>query len=192
MVSNPTNIIFLDHDGVFNCELFYKEKFAHLERFDNIPLYKTVKKYLRKLVKNKTISTLDYYKSETCPFRIQLMNELCEQTNSAVVLSAGMRNGYDLDKLREIWAYCGATFTIIDKTPYTGYERGTEISKWLKDNCEKWFGVHYFDFYRYAIVDDDSDMLLSQQQNFFQCDRYSGLTPTIVDRIKIFFTHKTF
>ena len=198
------NVIFLDHDGVLNCQLFYDEKFAHLKRQDVLPLVveaihpievlyiKVVKKYLRKLLKEKKLTDLEYYKSETCEKRIGLLNWLCKETNSAVVISASMRSSWSVEDLQKIFNYCGATFTIIDKTPYTGYERGTEISKWLKDNCFQWFAVHYFDFHRYAIIDDDSDMLLKQQFNFFQCDKYSGLTPTIVENIKIFFTHKTF
>lgn len=56
----------------------------------------------------------------------------------------------------------------------------------------EWFGVHGFDFYRYAIIDDNDDMLIPQQYNFFQTDEYSGLTPTITDKIRNFFKHKTF
>jgi hypothetical protein len=188
-----TNIIFLDVDGVLNCQLFYTEKFAHLERFDGIPLYKVVKKYLKKLVKKKEISDLDYYKSEMCPNRISWLNTLCAETNSAVVLSASMRSGHEVEKLQEIFNYCGATFTIIDKTGYCDCRiRGVEINKWLKDNTDKWFGVNYYDFYRYAIIDDDGDMLLDQQFNFFQTDNCNGLTPTTCYRIKRFFTHQTF
>jgi hypothetical protein len=187
------HVIFLDHDGVLNCQLFYTEKFAHLERFDGIPLYKVVKKYLRKLLKKKEISDLDYYKSETSEMRIELLNWLCKETNSAVVISASMRSSWSVEDLQKIFNYCGATFTIIDKTGHcVDRVRGVEIFNWLKDNSDKWFGQLYFDFHRYAIIDDDSDMLLNQQYNFFQCDKYSGLTPTIAEKIKIFFTHKTF
>jgi len=187
-----TNIIFLDMDGVLNCEVFYKARYSHITRYNDIPLYKTVKKYLRKLLKNREIGRLDYYKSEICPDRMAMLNDLCEETNTAVVISASIRNGKTVEELREIFQYCGATFTIIDKTDHTGYERGTEISKWLHDNCDKWFDVKYYDFYRYAIIDDDSDMLLNQQFNFFQTDNYMGLTPTTCYKIKNFFTHKTF
>ena len=187
-----TNIIFLDVDGVLNCQLFYSERYKHLTQYDGIPFYKTVKKYLRKQLKSKEIERLDYYKGEMCPFRMNLLNELCEETNTAVVLSASMRNRWSVEELQKIFNYCGATFTIIDKTDHTGYERGTEISKWLKENCDKWFDVKYYDFYRYAIIDDDSDMLLNQQFNFFQTDNYMGLTPTTCYKIKNFFTHKTF
>jgi len=187
-----TNIIFLDVDGVLNCEVFYKARYEHLTRFSNIPLYKVVKKHLRKLLKSKEIDRLDYYKGEMCPDRMSWLNSLCEETNSAVVLSASMRSQWSVEELQKIFNYCGATFTIIDKTAYTGYERGTEISKWLHENCMEWFGVNYYDFYRYAIIDDDSDMLLNQQFNFFQTDNYIGLTPTICYKIKRFFTHQTF
>jgi HAD domain in Swiss Army Knife RNA repair proteins len=193
VVQNKYNsIIFCDFDGVLNHEQFYREKYKHIERFDSIPFYKTVKKYLRKLLKENQISKFDYYKGETCPMCMNLLNDLCVETNSAIVLSASMRSQWTVEQLQEIFNYCGATFTIIDKTPHTGYERGTEISKWLKENCLKWFGVHYYDFYRFIIIDDDNDFLLSQQFNFFQTDNYVGLTPTICYKIKRFLTHKTF
>jgi hypothetical protein len=187
------HVIFLDHDGVLNCQLFYDDKFAVLERYDGVPLYKIVKKYLRRQLKQKQLTDLEYYKSETCEKRIGLLNWLCKETNSAVVISASMRSSWSVEDLQKIFNYCGATFTIIDKTGYCADRvRGVEIYNWLKDNSDKWFGQLYFDFHRYAIIDDDSDMLLNQQYNFFQCDKYCGLTPTIVERIKIFFTHKTF
>ena len=191
-VNKYNSIIFLDHDGVLNHQLFYDEEFAVLKRYDGIPLYKIVKKFLRKQLKQKQLSDLEYYKSQTSLMGIELLNWLCKETNSAIVITASLRSSWSVEELQRIYNYCGATFTIIDKTPYTGYERGTEISKWLKDNCMNWFGVHYFDFHRYAIIDDDNDMLLKQQFNFFQCDKYCGLTPTIAENIKIFFTHKTF
>lgn len=192
-IYKPTNIIFLDVDGVLNCQLFYTERYKHLTQYDGIPFYKTVKKYLRKLLKTKEISKLDYYKGEMCQMRIGLLNELCEETNSAVVLSASMRSGWTVEQLQEIFNYCGATFKIIGKTGYCCSRiRGVEILNWLKENCMQWFGVNYFDFHRYAIIDDDSDMLLWQQGHFFQVDNYSGLTPTTIYKIKRFFTQKTF
>ena len=188
-----TNLIFLDVDGVLNCQLFYTERYQHLTQYDGIPFYKTVKKYLRKLLKSKELGKLDYYKSEMCPMRMSLLNELCAETNSAVVLSASMRSGWTPEELQEIFNYCGATFTIIDKTGYCKDRvRGVEILNWIKDNSMEWFGVNYYDFHRYAIIDDDSDMLLWQQYHFFQTDNYSGLTPTTTYKIKRFFTQKTF
>ncbi len=187
------SIIFLDVDGVLNCQLFYEERYKHLTQYDNIPLYKTVKKHLRKLLKTKQIDKWDYYKGEMCPIRMQMLNELCEETNSAVVLSASMRSQWNVEELNEIFKRCGATFTIIDKTGYCCSRiRGVEIRNWLIENTEKWFGIKYYDFYQYVIIDDDGDMLLWQQAHFFQTDNYSGLTPTTIYKIKRFLTYKTF
>lgn len=175
------NIIFLDIDGVFNCQLFYKEHF------------KEVKKRLRKKLKNKEIERLEYYKSQICPERIKWFSELCKEVDANVVISSTWRMGKTIEQLQEIMNYCGGDFNIIGKTIHNGYERGTEISKWLKDNINpENYGCNYYDFYRYAIIDDDSDMLLNQANHFFQTDNYSGLTPSTCYRIKRFFLHETF
>jgi len=189
----PRNIIFLDVDGVLNCQIFYEEHFKHIRRFDKIPFYKTVKKFLKKKVKKSEIGRLDYYKSQMDGKRMSWLNSLCEDTNSAVVLSASMRGGKPVQDLQRIFNYCGATFTIIGKTGHCEDRiRGVEILNWLKDNCMQWFGVNYYDFYRYAIIDDDSDMLLWQQNHFFKTDNYSGLTPNTCYKIRRFFNHETF
>lgn len=193
ILNPPTNIIFLDVDGVLNHELFFKARYEKLKRNNKIPMYRVVKKYLRKLVKSKEIGTLEFYKRQFDPERIELLNNLCEATNSAVVLSASMRSRWTPLQLNRIFQHAGATFTIIDKTGHCEDRiRGVEILNWLKENCPYWFGVNYYDFYRYAIIDDDSDMLLWQQHHFFQTDNYSGLTPNICWKIKRFFNHETF
>jgi hypothetical protein len=181
------NLIFLDVDGVLNCQLFYTERYKHLTQYDGISFYKTVKKYLRKLLKTKEISKWNYYKGEMCQMRMQMLNGLCERTNSAVVISASMRSGWTPEELQEIFNYCGATFTIIGKTGHCKERiRGVEILEWLRENCMGWFGVHGHNFYRWVIFDDDSDMLLQQQAHFFHTDNYSGLTPNICYRAKNF------
>ena len=194
MLKKYTNIIFLDIDGVLNCELHYKEqKIKNLTWDDNIPIWKQVKKQLKKLVKRKEISYNEYYKTQLSPYRIQLLNELCESTDSVVVITSTWRLGRTLDEITQILRDSGATFTIIDKTPFTQFERGTEISLWLRTNITiEEHGCQYFDFYRYAIIDDDSDMLLDQAHHFFQTDKYCGLNYVICNRINNFFTHKTF
>lgn len=174
-------VIFLDIDGVFNCQIFYQEN------------YKEVKKRLRKQVKSKEIERLDYYKSQICPDRIKWFSELCKEVNADVVISSTWRMGKSVEELQEIMNYCGGSFRIIGKTEHLGYERGIEISKWLKDNVKpETYGCNYYDFHRYAIIDDDSDMLLNQRFNFFQTDNYSGLTPNTCYKIKRFFTGRTF
>lgn len=179
-----SNIIFLDIDGVLNCQLFY-----HSKQFQD---YKEAKKSLRKSVKADEISRLDYHTSQICMERVGWLNTLCEEANCEVVISSTWRMGRTVNELQEILNYCGATFKVIDKTEHLGYERGIEIAKWLRDNCEKLFGVDYYDFYNYVIIDDDSDMLLNQQQHFFHTDPYSGLTPNTCYKIKRFLTKKAF
>ena len=48
IIHNFKSVIFLDVDGVLNCQTFYDERYKHLTRYDNIPFYKTVKKHLKK------------------------------------------------------------------------------------------------------------------------------------------------
>lgn len=180
-----TNIIFLDVDGVLNCQLHYESK-----QFKN---YKEAKKSLVKEVKAGRIERLEYYSSQICKNRIRMLSELCNETNTVVVVSSTWRSNQTVEQLQEMFDYCGGTFKVIDKTGHCECRtRGCEIKKWLYDNTEKHFGIKYYDFYRYAIIDDDSDMLLDQQNHFFQTDNYSGLTPNTCYRIKRFFTHETF
>jgi len=170
--------IFLDIDGVFNCQTFYRERHKRWKEEENRP--------------KKSENEMDYYKDQFCKERVGWFNELVKDIDAKVVVSSVWRS-HGVEKLQEIFDAVGFTFKIFDITPRTGYERGTEISKWLKDNIDKdVYGIHYFDFYRYAIIDDDSDMLLNQAPHFFQTDNYSGLTPNTCYKIKRYATHETF
>ena len=178
-------IIFLDIDGVFNCDLHYKS-----EQFVN---WRDAKKDLKKKVKKGVIDRLDYYRSQISIDRIVMFSELCKEINAAVVISSTWRMGKTIEELQEIMDSAGGYFKIISKTERLGYERGIEISKWLQDNIKpETHGVHYFDYHKYAIIDDDTDMLLDQQFNFFQTDSYSGFTYNTYRRIKKFITGQTF
>jgi hypothetical protein len=187
------NIIFLDCDGVLNSEIFFTKNYQLMTKYDGIPFYKTVKKYLRKLVKKKEISRMDYHKSQIDSDAVDMVSEICEKTNTAVVVSSTWRSGTSIKALQEMFDYCGGTFTVIGKTGHSESRiRGVEIYEWLKEYSNKWFGVEHYDFYRYAILDDDTDMMLWQQNHFFHTDRYCGLSPDITYRIIRYFTHKTF
>ena len=166
-------IIFLDIDGVLNCQTFFES-------------YHNSKKVLRKQVKSKEIDKEDFYKSQICVERVQWLNALCIKINAVVVISSTWRKNKTVEELQEILNNSGATFKIMGKTGIDESRiRGVEISKYLdryreelKLDCE------------YVIIDDDSDMLLQQQHNFFQTDNYSGLTPTICHKISLFFESK--
>lgn len=174
-------IIFLDIDGVFNSELFFKERAS--------------KKELKKNVKKEKISDKEYYSSMLDKNAINLFNNLIEELECKydvkIVISSTWRHNENLQKILND---NGCNFEIFSITPTSECRiRGVEIYKWLKDNINQSDDkCLYFDFYRYAIIDDDSDMLLQQQHNFFKTDNYCGLTPNICYRIKNFALHETF
>lgn len=162
MSNNKERVIFLDIDGVLNCEVFYNRVgFTGEERYRNM-----------------------------CSERITMLNELCAEVKADVVISSTWRLGKSVDYMRQLLQAAGATFNVIGFTPDLRGEycvRGNEIYLWLKENAEKLYGVYVSDFRNYVIIDDDSDMLLWQREHFFQTDAYSGLTPNICYRIKRFF-----
>ena len=66
---------------------------------------------------------------------------------------------------------------LVDKTPHLpGEIRGKEIDEWLKRHAN---------VDRYAIIDDDSDMLPWQGRHFFQTNYAEGLTPEIAERVRL-------
>lgn len=171
------NIIFLDIDGVLNFQLHYES--------EQFKAYKQLEKDDK--------DRLKYQLSQISTERVQWLNSLCKETNSVIVVSSTWRLGKTVEELQHLFDAAGGTFKVLDKTGHDPCRvRGVEIQQWLNENCMKYFGVNYYDFYRYAIIDDDSDMLLNQANHFFQTDSFSGLTPNICYRIKRFFMHETF
>ena len=153
-------IIFLDIDGVLNCQVFFEKR-----------------------VKSTPIDKADFYKSQLCTERIEWLNSLCSKNDAVVVISSTWRKNKTVEQLQEILNNSGATFKIIGKTGQNDTRiRGVEIAQYLWSLPTK---------YEYVIIDDDSDMLLQQQHNFFQTDCYAGLTPNICHQINLFFDNKT-
>lgn len=147
-----SNIIFLDIDGVLNHQLFYQNGENGEYDEDNID-----------------------------KFGIELLNELCQETNSKVVISSSWRKGRTLEYLQKLFKRVGATFEIIDKTPISDTRiRGIEVREWTEE--------HEDEFDNYVIIDDDSDFLIWQQHNLFLVDNYCGLTPNVCYRIRRFLT----
>lgn len=173
------NIIFLDIDGVLNCEQFYHEDH-----------HQKMKREMTNNPKDEDI----FNRAQICPIRLGYVNDLCKETNSKVVVSSTWRGGLSIEELQRLFDICGGTFEVIGKTPHVDCRvRGVEIKKWLEKNInEEEYGCLYFDFYRYVIIDDDSDMLLNQGPHFFQTDQFTGITPNLCYKIKRFLNHKTF
>lgn len=117
-----------------------------------------------------------YALKRSCLRRLQ---KIIEETECKVVLSSTWRRDeYALKRLKRVLKYRG--LEILDKTIYIpSGPRGLEIQEWIKRNDVK----------RYAILDDDSDMLEEQLKNFFQTDGDYGLTDTITYRVIYHLTH---
>ncbi len=120
------------------------------------------------------------------PACVALLNEL---EGVEVVISSSW--GYDNGRTEKSLRGCGLTLPIIGYTEHFHQDwicRGNEIEKWLHDTFDGMgtkFGPRYQNSeYDYVIVDDDSDMLLGQADNFVKTDRETGITKEDIERIK--------
>lgn len=156
-------ICFLDLDGVMNSQLYYMS-----DRF-----------------KKGSDSMMEYHINQIDPLAIDFLNDFVKETDCKIVISSVWRE--TAFEERTLY-HAGFKGDIIDVTPhldFNGTVRGNEILQWIKNN-EDLLGSYYFDFKNYVIFDDDSDMLLSQRNNFFQTDTYCGLTFNTTHRAKRF------
>ena len=155
-------IIFLDIDGVLNHEKFYKERFE--KRYEE--------------------GAIAHPYSEIDPESVKNLNTLIEETGAKVVISSTWRHS-GLDYCVDVLNFHGFKGEVIDITPSSRCNmcvRGNEILEWIKKN-EKLIGP-YYNFTDYVILDDDSDMLYWQKNNFLLIDRFVGLTMGDVFRSK--------
>lgn len=179
-------LIFLDIDGVLNCELLYIQQ--------GFTGHKEAHKLFKKEVKSNQIDRLTYYKKKICPERIIFLNDLCNYVGAVVIITSSWRERKTVEELQEIMNYAGGTFKIIGKTERLGYERGIEISKWIRNYCFEVHGVpihKIYDYPHYVIIDDGDDMLMRQAHHFFKTDNHNGLTPKISNDIIKFFHSQT-
>jgi hypothetical protein len=156
-------LLILDIDGVLNHEIFYNKRFDEM--------------------KNGTYKELEYPLSEIDPISVQKISLICEKTNAKIIISSTWRYGRTIEELQKILEFFGFTGEIIDATPILHGDhivRGNEILKWIKDNQD--LVGKYWDYKNYVILDDDSDMLLWQKDNFILVDRYTGITDNDVEK----------
>lgn len=155
-------IIFLDIDGVLNCEYAYKQgECKYVEWTDDNG--------------NKQ------HHQSFCSWSKDWLNRLIEYTDAKIVVSSTWRRE-GLTWLRKVWEIEGMKGEIIDITPslrgfVDGYStpRGVEIDIWLKSRGfqhinwsseEQKKVMDKSGIESYLIIDDDSDMLYSQRNNF--------------------------
>lgn len=157
-------IIFLDLDGVLNHEDFYVSK---------------VKSSLRE----------EWHKRYFCPKTVKLFNSITDATNSRIVFSSSHRFHFDtFEELKEGFKLAGITGELIGITPKLKYTdnkysvpRGCEIKAWMESN--KSILGEKISKLRYAILDDDNDMLYWQRNSFFCTFGKGGLTEKITNKV---------
>lgn len=108
------------------------------------------------------------------PEMVYRLNLIVDRTGAEIVLSSSWRH---LPDWREALKESGIIKPLFDRTPLTGKTRGASIQQWLDAHS---------DVEKYAIIDDDADMLPSQLPSFFQTDTRYGLTQEIADAIQAY------
>ena len=116
----------------------------------------------------------NYMAQDIDPAALQRFQTLLADTGASVVLSSSWR------KLPERVEYLKKhVCDIIAITPECDSGiRGAEIYMWWSRN-KRLLGEP-----QYAIIDDDSDMLLWQKDNFFQTSFMTGLTEEICQKVR--------
>lgn len=159
-------IIFLDIDGVLNHQAYYES-----DRWD----------------KNGGRD------SDIDPKCVEYLNMIISDTGAKVVISSTWRIGRTVEQLQEALNKKGFKGEIVGFTPRLAFKdiasipRGVEIDLWLKENCKLFEKcIRYWEYKEYVILDDDSDMLLCQKDNFINVDSFVGMTlGTVFRAIKI-------
>lgn len=155
-------IIFLDLDGVLNHKHYYTTQYDR--------------------IKNSNEWEIKYFD----PNSVSILNRIIRETNAKIVFSSLHRFGFkNLSILNEKFKKAGIIGEVIAVTPCLPYggpfgdQRGKEIKAWLIRNPH----MSTKDGFKYAILDDDSDMLPEQITQFFCTRGYYGLTDEIADKV---------
>lgn len=118
------------------------------------------------------------------PRAVEWLHKLIQETDAKLVLSSTWRKLYTLTEMESFFekVYPGFCGEFIGATPDLCFgkygdciTRGSEILAWIKEHPVE-CGAPYYDYKRYVIFDDDSDMLLGQKDNFINTDGFFGLS----------------
>lgn len=174
ITNRNVKVVILDVDGVLNHQKFYDWRSKQM----------TAGKW-------KPVKGLDNFSPES----IKYLNMLTDATGAKIVLSASMRFDGTIPQLQKLFKRAGVTGDIIGRTPFLqsitsplmsketsiSTPRGIEIRWWLNEQGFKrisWSKSSQAEKLKksrvtnYVILDDDSDMLLEQQEHFVKCNAY--------------------
>ena len=98
---------------------------------------------------------------------------ILEETGAEIVISSSWKF-LGLQTLQKMWEDRKLPGTILDITS-DGKSKGWEIDEWLME-CESQVN-------RYAIIDDENDMLTKQQKHFVQTNSQFGITCKDAERV---------
>lgn len=148
-------VLFLDFDGVLNSE---QSKIFWRNQKDQTTWEQEMKTYEGGM--------LEYIAKEYCPIALSNLEELLRRnTDLKIVVSSSWRVSRTVQELKELFLSKLISDAIIDKTESFHNVRGIEIQKWLNEHLE---------VTRYVIVDDDSNMIDSQIDNFVKTSSLHG------------------
>lgn len=155
-------IIFLDIDGVLNSI-----------DYQNSLLMSTDEKGISRA------EIRDVYGQTFDPRCENWLAYIIAKTKAKIVISSSWRFS-GVFVMQKMWEYRKLAGEVIGRTPIhtdnqhtvENGERGGEIAQWLKEN----------EVENYIIIDDDSDMLPEQMQNFVKTDYEFGLTRILAEK----------
>lgn len=151
-------VVFLDFDGVLNSH--QSAHFWHNRRDQS--------KWENDLYSDWPGTLREYIAQEFCPIALSNMAELIRRCPEIkIVVSSTWRLGETVASLQKIlFPEPLVANAIIGVTPrFVGDIRGEEIQDWLNRHPE---------VTNYVIIDDDSDMLESQMDNFVRTNSMHG------------------
>lgn len=164
-----------------------------------------MKKYLF-LDIDGVLNSQDWYNSDECadlvqpniklttsfhfdPAAIELLNDIVLATECEIVISSSWRKGRNVHQLQDILREVGfrhpgkiigttdSSYNWLKPGVHCPSIRGLEIKVWLDLNVRKTKKGFTNDDFTYCILDDDTDMLYEQKDNFVNTNPQVGLTP---------------
>ena len=161
-------VLFLDIDGVLNSENWFAYR-IYCVKNNMVNILMNFVDIDDRNIKHK-LTMLD-------DRAIANLNRIIEETGCKVVLSSSWRSSIESENIftQNLLKLKGFKYEFYDVTPRLWFSdfstrRGEEIKFWLDKESEK------HEIESFVILDDDSDMLPEQTNNFIQIDGQVGLT----------------